>query len=95
MANQSKPHSKTLGNTDARWVIEKDIPIPNRVTGKGASKYGFRDMEVGDSILFPDEPLGMKSRPSESARKTQNRSEGKKEYTVRKEGSGVRVWRIK
>ena len=34
--------------------IEKDIPIPR---GERATKYPFSDMEVGESVAYPDEAL--------------------------------------
>ena len=58
----------------------------------GKPVFPFRDMEVGDSIFFPDEPKGARSNPCVSAHNYGARH-GKK-FSGRKEGDGVRVWRI-
>ena len=58
----------------------------------GKPVFPFGDMEVGDSIFFPDEPKGARSNPCVSAHNHGARH-GKK-FSGRKEGDGVRVWRI-
>jgi hypothetical protein len=71
------------------------VPIPeeNRGGGSGVEKYPFSKLEVGDSILFNPEPAGSGSRPAVAARTRAVRTDMK--FTCRKEGTGVRIWRIK
>lgn len=58
----------------------------------GKPVFPFGDMEVGDSIFFPDEPKGSRSNPCASAR-IHGARHGKK-FSGRREGDGVRVWRV-
>lgn len=67
--------------------IEKGIPIPGT---SGAPRRGLREalrhLEVGDSVL-------VRSAPS-TAGATAHQILGPGKYATRKEGGGVRVWRI-
>lgn len=58
----------------------------------GRPVFPFKEMNVGDSIFFPDEPKGARSNPCISAH-NHGKRHGKK-FSGRKEGTGVRVWRI-
>lgn len=70
--------------------IEKNIPIPNRE--RHVSKYPFGKMKVGDSFfLLATDTNANKIRSAAAWYAVRN---GFK-FTVRKEGEGVRCWRIK
>ena len=73
------------------YKIDKNVPRPAK-TGAGIRKYPFRDMAVGDSVLFEDEPAGSQSAPGTAARQYGLRNGVK--FRCWTEGSGVRVWRI-
>ena len=85
-------------------LVEKDLGGAKQQNGRKAMEYRygkaapwrpvfpFREMEVGDSIFFPDEPKGSRSNPCVSAR-IHGARYGKK-FSGRKEGDGVRVWRV-
>jgi len=75
--------------------IDNLVPIPeeNRSGMGRPEKYPFSKLEVGDSILFDPEPAGSLSRPAAAARTRAMRTDMK--FTCRKEGTGVRIWRIK
>lgn len=73
--------------------IDRHIPPPTNLRADiPPGSHPFRRMDVGDSVLFPHEPKGYQSAPAAYARKFGQRS-GKK-FVTRKEGDGVRVWRI-
>lgn len=75
---------------ETAMIVEKGHPIPRPTT----RVYPFGDMEPGDSFFVP---------PGENAERTKNnvrcaakafgRRKGWK-FTVRKDGEGVRVWRL-
>jgi hypothetical protein len=71
--------------------IEKGVGMPVG-TGRGRpKKYPFGEMEVGDSIFFPNEPKGSQSNPSMASK---NFSAGKDiKFVSRAENGGVRIWR--
>lgn len=72
-------------------IIEKNIPGP--IGGRnGRIKYPFREMEIGDSVFFPDEPKGSQSKPAMAARI--NATHWGWRFSSRKEGTGVRIWRV-
>ena len=64
--------------------IEKGLQIPER------NRYPFADMEVGDSIFFPD--AGHRSKPAEAAKKYSQRHDVK--FSMRQVDDGLRIWRI-
>jgi hypothetical protein len=68
------------------FKIEKKVPIPARTT---TQKYPFRDMEVGDSFVATD---GGKSVLVAASAFTRRNPEYR--FTTRKEGDGIRIWRI-
>jgi hypothetical protein len=69
------------------YVIEKNIPIPPARGGNGA--FPFADMEIGDSVLVPEEDA---KRARASAAAATKRGPGK--YSVRTVENGVRVFRV-
>lgn len=69
--------------------IDKGIPIPK---GRNSSKYDWNEMEVGDSTFFDNEPKGAKALAC-SAAAQYGYKHGMK-FRNRKEGNGVRIWRI-
>lgn len=69
----------------SEYVIEKDVPVPE--VRRGAQrKYPFPDMEVGDSICVGE-------RRAAYAAHEWGRKHGKK-FAQRKNGDGLRIWRI-
>ena len=58
---------------------------------RGEFVYPFKDMRVGDSVFFPDEPKGGRSNPAVAA-KVYGAKYGKK-FSARKMDGGVRIWR--
>lgn len=71
------------------YRIEQDVPMPP--SRGGAALYPFGQLDVGDSFYFTGEPYQNTSfRRSASAYGTRN---GVK-LTVRKDGDGLRCWRI-
>ena len=70
-------------------AIEKNVPIPEFGMN---GKYGFTAWKVNDCEYFPDQPLRSQSLPSRAAHSTGAR-QGKK-FTIRSEGTGVRIWRV-
>lgn len=70
--------------------LDKGIPLPPRVKTGRATKYPWKDMEVGDSFFVPGGPgVDHSLRTSASHR---GRLDACK-YAVRKVANGFRVWR--
>ena len=69
--------------------IDNDVPMPKATR---STKYPFRDMAVGESVFFDNEPKASQSNPAISAHVLAKR-EGKK-FAARKEDNGVRIWRV-
>jgi hypothetical protein len=67
--------------------IDKKVPAPSR-----RGFYKWRDMQVGDSIFFDDQPKKSQSNPSISARCFGYAND--KQFRARSEGNGVRIWRV-
>jgi hypothetical protein len=66
-------------------MIEKNIPIPSKKT----SKYGFSQMEVGDSVFIAGKVISNVSGGYQYLIK----NKGWK-FTARIVEGGVRIWRI-
>lgn len=66
--------------------IEKNVAIPARTT---TPKYPFRDMKVADSFVVADGGKGVAVAASAFARRNHEYK-----FVTRKEGDGVRIWRI-
>ena len=69
------------------YAVEKNVPIPEG-SGMGGGKYPWRLLEVGDSFK-----VDRKDMKREGARPWPPKSLGIK-VSCRKEGDGMRVWRI-
>ena len=69
--------------------IENDVPMPKATR---STKYPFRDMSVGESVFFDNEPNGSHSNPAISAHMLSKRDGVK--FATRKECNGVRIWRV-
>lgn len=72
--------------------IDKSVPIPEFAMEKstGMRKYPFQKMEIGDSIFF--ENATHDSNSIHAAKRYFSRN--KKTMIARKQGSGIRIWRI-
>ena len=66
--------------------IEKNVPIPNKCV-RGGNRQTMRKMDVGDSAVFTGS--------QNSICTTAHIVLGAGNYTVRKDGAGIRVWRVK
>ena len=71
-------------------VFENDIPLPARVTGR-PPVYHWQDMEAGQSFFVPghgpDNVAGYLNREAKKVGKSHR-------FSQRKEGDGLRVWRV-
>jgi hypothetical protein len=67
--------------------IEKNVPMPIL-----RRSYPWADMEINDSVFFDDEPKGTQSKPAIGANVWGGRNNAK--FSARKEGNGVRIWRV-
>lgn len=68
-------------------VIEKDIPLPKRVTKPRAEKYPLSKLTVGESFY-----AAVKA-PALAAQARKVSAETERKFVVRAEGDGARVWR--
>jgi hypothetical protein len=68
-------------------VIEKDIPIPERLPPK--QRYPWLGMGIGDSFLFP--PDARKSGVSSAYRASQRHG---RTFVTRMTPQGLRCWRL-
>jgi hypothetical protein len=66
--------------------IDKGVKMPSR------KSYHWQDVQIGDSIFYDDEPKATQSNPSISARSWGYANNAK--FSARKEGNGVRIWRV-
>jgi hypothetical protein len=70
----------------SEFKIESDVPVP---VGNTRSKYPWAEMKVGDSFFV--------EHGSQNVLSTSGRQYGKfhgGKFSTRREGNGVRVWRI-
>ena len=67
--------------------IDKNVPMPNP-----RGSYQWADMEINDSVFFNNEPKASQSNPVVAAAVWGRTNNAK--FSARKEGNGVRVWRI-
>lgn len=72
--------------------VEREIPIPNSVTGRGSCKYPIVDLDIGESFLIPGTIKNAHSRATALVNYWQRKL--RRRYTVRKVDGGVRVWRV-
>lgn len=70
------------------YKVDTDIQFPDLT-----SKYPFNDMEVGDSILFPERPLADNARVSAIRFVRIHKPTWK--FSLRVVENGWRLWRIK
>ena len=70
------------------YQITKGLPIPKISAGRPAI-YPFAALEVGDSFSAGNEEAGKVRRAASAFSRNH-----KVRFTVRKEGEGVRCWRI-
>ena len=71
--------------------IDNDKPIPANINAGGAPrKYPFRGMAPGESVFFENTSSG--GREYMAAKAAQNNLGWK--FCARKEGNGIRIWRV-
>ena len=77
--------------------VDKGIPVPVRQHTR-KSFWPFDDMKIGDSFFVPilqnAERLVTRNRVAQACSQRKRR-DPKLNYTIRWEGNGIRVWRIK
>lgn len=71
--------------------IDKGVPTPTTSAAGSKPLYPWRSMDVGDSFYVEGVPRGT---IGSSANGAAARIGGGVRFTVRKEGVGVRVWRV-
>lgn len=69
--------------------IEQGVPAPKK-TGGNYAKYPWPQMGIGDSVFLDStyKPNQIRSSLSNYSSRTD------KQFVTRKEGSGLRVWRV-
>jgi len=67
--------------------VEKGVPMPSA----NVAKYPWRQMEIGDSFLFPEDVSG--DTASNNAAAASKRLAPKR-FSVRKTQDGYRCWRV-
>ena len=67
--------------------IDKNVPMPSP-----RLSYKWGDMEIKDSVFFDNEPKGSNAKQGIAAN-VWGRSNNAK-FSARKEGNGVRIWRV-
>ena len=74
-------------------MIERNVPIPTAKGGRGAQRYLFRVLTVGDSVLHPCTTTEDKTK----ALKAAYRCAAYHNWTIvsRRLSEGVRIWRMK
>jgi len=70
------------------YLIEKHVPRP-----RGSGRYPFADMEVGDSFFISEKSRGEAARVAARNFKIRNAPEWA--FSTRKEGTGLRLWRVR
>ena len=75
-------------------TIEKGVALPNFKAGAGRGRFPFRDLEVGDSFYIPfgDDMTKTRSVVSNAIAAFKLRN-APKDFTSRRDETGVRVWR--
>ena len=77
---------QVLSNEMTKVIIDRTVPMPD---SRVVRKYPHEDMEVGDSFLIPNVSMQVVLNANWRAGKRLARR-----YTARKEGDGIRVWRV-
>lgn len=78
--------------TKIKIKIEKGIAIPTP-SGRGAPKYPWHEMEIGDSFFLKKDVVPMSRMYSHISQA--NKRYAPKKFTLRKLENGVRIWRTK
>jgi hypothetical protein len=80
------------------FPLEKDVPIPKAKGGAGLLKYPWLDMEIGDSFVVLDGPIGEdNARPKYRTGATNwaNKAFAPRRFCCRRWGDHTtRIWRI-
>ena len=75
--------------------IDKGIPMPKESFGRprGTCIYPWNEMEIGDSF-FLENPPRQKNGQIVPMCSAPNKRYAPKRFALRKDGTGVRIWRI-
>lgn len=71
------------------FTIDKNVPIPTKLGGGAKAKFPWLALRVGDSFLIPDQNLKQHMNNAYAAGVRYGRK-----FICRRDGNGVRVWRI-
>lgn len=78
--------------------IEKDVPMPDKVAGKGArSKYPFAQMKIGDSFLVPctnGRINNVQVAVVGAAANYRKKAKVTAKFSSSRQPDGVRIWRV-
>lgn len=92
MAKTEKAENVTpLPSAAPKITVDKDVPIPER---RVASMYPWDEMEPGHSFAREFENEEEAKRRASGLRSAAQQKFGKGNYTVRVEGTEIRVWRL-
>lgn len=73
-------------------IIERHVPVPEVVKGKGRGIYKFGEWQVGDSILL--QTIGQADSAQTSAKAWADRMANGARFTRKKVEGGYRLWRV-
>ena len=66
-------------------AVESNIPLPSERT----KRYPYKEMELGECFFVPESKIQLICNANYKAQKRTGMK-----FTARREGNGVRVWRI-
>ena len=72
-------------------AIQKGVPLPAASHELDALSLALRALDVGDSVLVPDEDLNYRAVRVRAAKLGRS---GEKKFSTRREGNATRVWRV-
>ena len=79
------------------YQIEKDVPIPERHTGRGNRQFPFPEMQVGDSFFVPLDgriPSNVQQSIAGAGRQNRTMSRFTSRQVTENGVQGVRCWRF-
>jgi hypothetical protein len=89
LARATAPALQPVSQPAEPYVIEKGIPVAAPITARGASRFPFEKMEIGDSFLVTDLPRKLVWQSAYTAGKRLGRT-----FVTRKLAEGIRIWRV-
>ena len=74
--------------------IEKNIPAPTRWEGFRSRQYPFASMQIGDSFFVEGTERKIKTHMLVNASRWAKREGLDRKFSIKKEETGYRLWRI-